>query len=174
MSSLRFNTMAQSSSLLANRLRLPNGSTIPQIHLGLYMMSQREATASIPSALSLGYRAFDCAQMYHNEREAGRTINSYLKDNDLTREDIFYTSKLSDNSTSYEAVRKSITGSVKACGLGYIDLFLLHSPYGGKQARLTSWKAVEDAIEEGEVKMGGVSNYGVAHVCPLLHDLGMS
>jgi len=53
---------------------------------------------------------------------------------------------------------------VKACGLGYIDLFLLHSPYGGPEARLTSWKAVEDAIDEGEVRSGGVSNYGVKHV----------
>ena len=53
---------------------------------------------------------------------------------------------------------------MKECGLGYIDLFLLHSPYGGKQARLDSWRAVEDAIESGEVRMGGVSNYGVKHV----------
>lgn len=47
--------------------------------------------------------------------------------------------------------------------LGYIDLFLLHSPYGGKSARLDSWRAVEDAIDDGEVKIGGVSNYGVKH-----------
>lgn len=67
-------------------------------------------------------------------------------------------------STSYDAVRKSIKRSVKACGLGYIDLFLLHSPYGGPEARLTSWKAVEDAIDDGEIRSGGVSNYGVKHV----------
>lgn len=53
---------------------------------------------------------------------------------------------------------------MKECGLGYIDLFLLHSPYGGKRARLESWRAVEDAVLEGEVKIGGVSNYGVKHV----------
>jgi len=52
--------------------------------------------------------------------------------------------------------------------LGYIDLFLLHSPYGGKRARLESWRAVEDAIHDGEVKIGGVSNYGVKHLQELI------
>lgn len=133
------------------------------------MMSGREAKTSVGWALESGYRGIDSAQMYHNEREAGQAINSFLGDaarnvHNLTREDIFYTSKLSSNGTSYAAVRRSIKQSVDDCGLGYVDLFLLHSPYGGKEARLTSWKAVEDAIDEGQVKMGGVSNYGVVHV----------
>ena len=51
--------------------------------------------------------------------------------------------------------------------MGYIDLYLLHSPYGGKQKRLECWRAVEDAIHEGEVKCGGVSNFGVKHVSQL-------
>ena len=50
------------------------------------------------------------------------------------------------------------------CGLGYIDLYLLHSPYGGEAKRLECWRAVEDAIAEGEVKSGGVSNFGIKHV----------
>lgn len=136
------------------------------------MMSGKEAKHSVKEGLSLGYRGFDCAQMYHNEKEAGQGIRDYLASADntlgLKREDIFYTSKLSSNKTSYEAVRRSIKGSVAASGLEYIDLFLLHSPYGGKEARLTSWKALEDAVEEGEVKMAGVSNYGVAHVSQIL------
>ena len=106
--------------------------------------------------------------MYHNERETGDAIKTFLasKNNSagLSREDIHFTSKLASNST-YERARKSITQSVKESGLGYIDLFLLHSPYGGKNLRLESWKAVEDAIEAGEVKTGGISNFGVKHVC---------
>lgn len=105
--------------------------------------------------------------MYRNEKEVGSTILKFLtsKDNasQLKREDIHFTTKLASNS-SYDAARKSIKQSVKECGLGYIDLFLLHSPYGGKAARLASWKAVEDAIADGEVKTGGVSNYGIKHV----------
>ena len=105
--------------------------------------------------------------MYHNEREVGSSILAYISSpsntSALKREDIHFTSKLASN-TSYGAARKSITQSVKQSGLGYIDLFLLHSPYGGKAKRLECWKAVEDAIEDGEVRSGGVSNFGVKHV----------
>jgi len=164
--------MAPSTYTLATRLTLANGKTIPQIQLGLYMMSGREVTKAVPWALAAGYRGFDCAQMYRNEREAGKAIRDFLASGEnsqgLTREDIFYTTKLASNSTSYDAVRKSIKQSVDVSGLGYVDLFLLHSPYGGKEARLTSWKAVEDAIDAGEVKMGGISNYGAAHIEELM------
>jgi diketogulonate reductase-like aldo/keto reductase len=106
--------------------------------------------------------------MYHNEKETGKAILDYLSSEanmqSLKREEIHFTSKLASNG-SYDAARKAIKKSVKECGLGHIDLFLLHSPYGGKKARLDSWKAVEDAIGDGEVKIGGVSNYGVKHVC---------
>ena len=164
--------MAPNSFSLSSRIKLPNGLSIPQIHLGVYLMSGREATAAVWHALSCGYRAIDSAQMYRNERECGQAILSWLNDKSanstrLRREDIFFTSKLASNS-SYDAARRSIKQSVKACGLGYIDLFLLHSPYGGKPARLASWKAVEDAIDEGEVKIGGVSNFGVKHLEELL------
>ena len=147
---------------------MPNGLTIPQIHLGVYLMSSREATKSVTWALSAGYRGVDSAQMYRNEQACGQAILSFLKDEasnttGLTREDIFFTSKLASN-TSYEAARRSIKQSVKTSGLGYIDLFLLHSPYGGKSARLSSWRAVEDAIQDGEIKIGGVSNFGVKHL----------
>ena len=105
--------------------------------------------------------------MYQNERETGDAIKAFVKSPEntsgLTREDIHFTSKLATN-TTYDKARKSISQSVKQCGLGYIDLFLLHSPYGGKTVRLESWRAVEDAIDAGEVKTGGVSNYGVKHV----------
>lgn len=105
--------------------------------------------------------------MYRNEKEVGSSILSFLASNSnttgLKREDIHFTSKLASN-TSYDSARRSIKQSVKQSGLGYIDLFLLHSPYGGKAKRLESWRAVEDAIEDGEVKTGGISNFGVKHV----------
>ena len=112
--------------------------------------------------------------MYRNEHESGNAIKDFLSgpasSKGMKREDVHFTSKLASNST-YDRARRSISQSVKECGLGYIDLFLLHSPYGGREARLESWKAVEDAIDAGEVKIGGVSNYGVKHVSNLLHIL---
>jgi diketogulonate reductase-like aldo/keto reductase len=103
--------------------------------------------------------------MYGNEHEVGQAIKSFLSANpSVSREEIWYTTKLASNGT-YDQARKSIKRSLEACGLDRIDLFLLHSPYGGKKARLDSWRAVEDAIDEGEVGTGGVSNFGVKHVC---------
>jgi hypothetical protein len=163
--------MASQAFSLTTRKTLPNTQnlSIPHIHLGVYLTSGKETSTAVRYALEAGYRAFDSAQMYHNEREVGSTISSYLQNHpELKREDIHYTSKLASNA-SYETVRKSITKSVKECGLGYIDLFLLHSPYGGKEARLSSWKALEDAVLDGEVRIPGVSNYGEKHVsraCP--------
>ena len=103
--------------------------------------------------------------MYRNESDCGKAIREFLSANPtIKRSDIHFTTKLASNS-SYDRARKAISQSVKTCGLDYLDLFLLHSPYGGKQARLDSWRAVEDAIDAGEIKSGGVSNYGIKHVC---------
>ncbi|KAI5203624.1 Aldo/keto reductase [Aureobasidium subglaciale] len=186
--------MSQKTYSLASRVKagysitrltyyLNNGLSMPQIHLGVYLTSGNETTkatrwaleVSLPSNCSpvgyAGYLAVDSAQMYHNERQVGNAITEFLKSSSngasLSREDIHYTSKLASNS-DYNTARKSIKKSVQECGLGYIDLFLLHSPYGGKKARLESWRAVEDAIMDGEVKIGGVSNYGVKHLQELL------
>jgi diketogulonate reductase-like aldo/keto reductase len=105
--------------------------------------------------------------MYRNEKQVGHAITDLLSSpantSGLKREDIHYTTKLASN-TEYATARKSITKSVKESGLGYVDLFLLHSPYGGKTSRLESWKAIEDAIDAGEIRMGGVSNYGIKHL----------
>ena len=124
-------------------------------------------SALIGVGLILMTGSIDSAQMYHNEREVGSSIRQFLssKSNStsLKREDIHFTSKLASN-TSYDAARRAIKQSIKQSGLDYIDLFLLHSPYGGKTKRLECWRAVEDAIDDGEVKIGGVSNFGVKHV----------
>ncbi|KAL8682940.1 MAG: hypothetical protein Q9224_006727 [Gallowayella concinna] len=162
--------MAQQFAL-TSRIKLANGLSMPRIHLGVYLTSGQETSNAVQWALEAGYRAFDSAQMYRNEKEVGSTLLNFLSSKEntssLKREDVHFTSKLASNS-SYDAARKSIKQSVKQCGLGYIDLFLLHSPYGGKAARLASWKAVEDAIDQGEVKTGGVSNFGVKHLQELL------
>lgn len=106
-------------------------------------------------------------KMYDNEAATGKSINNFLagaKNTDgLKREDVHYTTKLSSNG-AYDEARKSISQSVKRSGLGYVDLFLLHSPYGGKKARLESWRALEDAVLADEVKIAGVSNWGSRHI----------
>ncbi|EMC97445.1 hypothetical protein BAUCODRAFT_33166 [Baudoinia panamericana UAMH 10762] len=160
--------MANSSPSLTTPIRLNNGLTMPQIHLGVYLMSGAEASHAVHHALDAGYRAVDSAQMYRNEKQVGNAILDWLKSHpDVKREDIHYTTKLASNS-DYARARQSISKSVRECGLGYVDLFLLHSPYGGKQARLESWRALEDAVKDGEVRIAGVSNFGEKHLEELL------
>lgn len=158
--------MAQTYNL-SSTITLNNGVKMPRIHLGVYMTSGNECSNAVAAALRAGYRAIDSAEWYANEREVGSTISKFLssKDNSagLKREDIWFTTKLKDNA-SYDATRKAIKKSIEKSGLGYLDLYLLHSPYGGKARRLECWKAVEDAIRDGEVRAGGVSNFGVKHV----------
>ncbi|KAL6714814.1 hypothetical protein ACLMJK_007074 [Lecanora helva] len=163
--------MAGKTFSLSSRINLNNGSSMPRVHLGVYLTSGQETVNAVKWALEAGYRAFDSAQMYRNEREVGSAVLAHLSSPSnkagLKREDIWFTSKLASNA-AYDTARKSIKQSVKQSGLEYIDLFLLHSPYGGKTARLDSWRAVEDAIIDGEVKTGGVSNFGVRHMQELL------
>ena len=142
-----------------------------------WLSSVRVAKLGYKNAIRLTPLSIDSAQMYRNEREVGSSILAYISSpsntSSLKREDIHFTSKLASN-TSYDAARKSIKQSVKQSGLGYIDLFLLHSPYGGKTKRMECWKAVEDAIEDGEVKTGGISNFGVKHVSHSLSVIAVS
>jgi diketogulonate reductase-like aldo/keto reductase len=162
--------MSTSKFSLSSTTKLPNGVLMPTIHLGVYMTSGRETSNAVTYALKAGYRGFDSAEWYANEREVGSAILAFLKSADnkdgLAREDVWFTTKLKTNS-GYDATRSRIKRSIKESGLGYLDLYLIHSPYGGKTKRLECWRAVEDAIEEGEVRAGGVSNYGVKHVSPI-------
>ena len=147
---------------------------VHSVNWGRRLLTRLPGWLSSVVVANLAYKAIwltilriDSAQMYCNEHEVGSSIQAYISSpsntSSLKREDIHFTSKLASN-TSYDAARKSIKQSVKESGLGYIDLFLLHSPYGGKTKRLESWRAIEDAIDDGEVKSGGVSNFGIKHV----------
>ena len=156
--------MSSPSYSLASTINLNNGVAMPRIHLGVYMTSGKETESAVLHALNAGYRGFDSAEWYANEREVGRAITKFLSTNKrLKGEDLWFTTKLKTNS-SYDATRKAVKESIRKSGLDKIDLYLLHSPYGGKTKRLECWRAVEDAIEDGEIVAGGVSNFGVRHV----------
>lgn len=137
------------------------------------MTSGKETSTAVSHALGAGYRAIDSAEWYANEQEVGSAIRSHLKANpDVRREDLWFTTKLKTNN-GYDATRKAIKKSVERSGLGYIDLYLLHSPYGGKAKREECWRAVVDAVQDGEVRVGGVSNFGVKHVSSTLGHLAV-
>ena len=82
----------------------------------------------------------------------------------VLRKDLFFTSKVHPGSVTYEGAKACVNESLKKTGLDYIDLYLIHAPYGGKSGRLGAWKALTEAVEEGKVRSIGVSNYGVHHL----------
>jgi len=155
---------------LASTKKLNNNHRIPLIHLGVYQTSGRECSDAVTYALEAGYRAIDSAEWYANEHAVGSSIIKFLDSHpSIQRKDIWFTTKLRTNS-NYDDTKLSIEKSIRKSGLGYIDLYLLHSPYGGKEARWECWRAVEDALEEGRVRCAGVSNFGIKHLNELLSN----
>ena len=109
----------------------------------------------------------DSAEWYENEHEVGQAILDFCKLTGIDRSEIFFTTKLKKNN-GYYRTRKAIERSLKKCGLGYIDLYLIHGPLGGSQARKESWEAIYDAQKEGILKSAGISTFGMGHLQEIL------
>lgn len=102
----------------------------------------------------------DSAASYRNEAPCGKAI----RESGIPRADIFFTSKVPTRKLSYEKAKAQVETTLRETGLGYIDLMLIHAPYGGREARKGAWKALVEAQEEGKVRSLGISNYGVHHL----------
>ncbi|KZT07605.1 Aldo/keto reductase [Laetiporus sulphureus 93-53] len=152
---------------LQSKLKLRDGNEIPIMGFGTYEMDGKEAYSAVKYALETGYRHVDSAEWYHNEHECGRAILDFCASSGVPRSEIWYTTKLRSNS-GYAASKAAIAQSLETSSLGYIDLYLVHSPIGGPQKRAESWKAVLEAKKEGLVRSVGVSNYGVRHLQEML------
>lgn len=90
----------------------------------------------------------------------------------IPRDQLFFTSKVPPKCINYTDAKKCVSESLQQTGLEYIDLYLLHAPYGGKEGRLGAWKALVEAVEEGKVRSIGVSNYGIHHLEELEQWMG--
>lgn len=135
--------------------KLNNNETIPAIGFGVFMIPNDGPTYdAVLQALKAGYRHIDTAAGYMNESDVGKAI----KDSGIDRKEIFVTSKLWLQDYGYENAKKGIENSLKALDTDYIDLYLLHQPYGDY---LGAYKALEEAVEEGKIKSIGISNVTV-------------
>lgn len=114
----------------------------------------------VSHALKSGYRHIDSATVYRNEAPSAAGIRT----SKVPREQIFFTSKVPPKAINYKDATECVDESLRKTGLEYIDLYLLHAPYGGKEGRLGAWKALVEAVEKGKVRSIGVSNYGVHHL----------
>ena len=143
---------------------LSNGVTIPKLGLGTWMIDDDKVAQTVRAAATIGYRHFDTAEGYGNERGIGEGIRSC----GIPREELFITTKLEAAYKTYTEAKAGIDGSLKALGLDYIDLMIIHSPQpwgyfregehffeGNREA----WRALEEAYTAGKLRAIGVSNF---------------
>ncbi|MDM8204731.1 aldo/keto reductase [Ligilactobacillus salivarius] len=134
-------------------VELNNGVKMPQLGFGVFQVPDlKECEQAVLDAIDSGYRLIDTAAAYHNEEAVGAAI----KKSGVAREELFITSKLWVSDASYERAKKGIETSLNKLGLDYIDLYLLHQPYGDV---IGAWKALEEAYHAGKVRAIGVSNF---------------
>lgn len=151
--------------ILEETYTLSNGVQIPKLGLGTWFIPDAAAPQAVRDAVQTGYRHFDTAQAYENERGVGEGIRTC----GLPRAELFVTTKLAAEAKTYAGAAAAIDGSLRELGLDYIDLMLIHSPQpwakvnqcedryvdGNRQA----WRALEDAYQAGKLRAIGISNF---------------
>lgn len=143
-------------------ITMNDGHTIPSVGFGVFMITDPElCKKSILTALDLGCRHFDTAQIYQNEHMVGDALSS----SEVPREDLFITTKIWPSNFGYERCKASIEKSLKRLKTDYIDLVLLHRPYGNYKG---AWKALEEAVQKGKIKSIGLSNFTIAQTQKIL------
>lgn len=132
---------------------LSNGVKMPILGYGVYQVSKDECERCVLDALKVGYRHIDTAQSYFNEEDVGNAI----KKSGVSREEIFLTSKVWIEHFGYEECKKSVLESLRKLQTDYIDLMLLHQPFGDT---FGAWRALVELYNEGKLRAIGVSNFG--------------
>lgn len=143
-----------------SKYKMRSGYAIPVLGFGVYQTPAAEAKNIVAEAVKIGYRHVDSAAVYRNEGPSAAGLIS----SSLPRSSVFFTSKVTPGQMSCDAAKSCIAETLRLTGLEYIDLYLLHAPYGGKKGRLGAWRALVEARRDGKVKSIGVSNYGVRHL----------
>lgn len=137
---------------MTNTITLNDGVKIPAIGFGTFLIPADGSTyTAVREALDAGYRHIDTATAYYNEEEVGNAV----RDSGIPRKEIFITSKLWVSHFGYERAKLGVERSLNKLGMEYMDLYLLHQPYGDVAG---AWKALEEAKAEGKIRSIGVSN----------------
>ncbi|MDX9915459.1 MAG: aldo/keto reductase, partial [Sphaerochaeta sp.] len=152
-------------------IKMTNGIEIPQIGFGTWQMPSGTITReSVRFALEAGYRHIDTAAAYYNEESVGQGI----AESGIARSEIFLTTKLHNEDHGYELTRAGFEKSLKALGVDYIDLYLIHWPnpiahrHHWQEANAGSWRAMEEFYRAGLVKSIGISNFAERHIEELM------
>ena len=141
---------------------LNNGVEMPLLGFGVFQVTKvGECEQGVYEAIRTGYRLIDTAASYGNEEEVGKAI----KRSGVAREELFVTTKLWIQDTGYESTKKAFEKSLKRLQLDYLDLYLIHQPYGDIYG---SWRAMEELYREGRMRAIGVSNFQPDRIMDLI------
>ncbi len=173
--------MSESSDLRLKRIPLRNGSgQIPALGFGTLIPDAAVTLSATRDALEAGFRHFDCAERYRNEREVGEALRDGAAAGGIAREEIFVTTKLWNSNHRPERVEAAFDASRNRLGLEYLDLYLIHTPYafqpGDDQdprdengnviydkgvTLLDTWRALESLVDKGKCRAIGLSDIGL-------------
>jgi 2,5-diketo-D-gluconate reductase A len=154
-------------------ITLSNGVKMPMLGYGVYQVTKDECERCVLDALNVGYRLIDTAQSYFNEEEVG---NAIVKSG-IPRDEIFLTSKVWIDHYGYEECKKSVEISMQKLKTDYIDLMLLHQPFGDYYG---AWRALEELYEAGKLRAIGISNFypdrmvdiaSFSRICPMVNQI---
>ena len=141
-------------------IRLYNGVEIPQLGFGVFQIKPADTAEATRTALEIGYRHIDTAQMYGNEKEVGQAV----RESGIDRGEVFVTSKLNNNRQERDDILRSFDQSLSDMGLDYLDLFLIHWPLPSVSDYVARWKVMEEIYASGRAKAVGVSNFTPHHL----------
>jgi len=143
-------------------IKLNDGAKIPQLGFGVFQIDPDETAQAVKTALDIGYRHIDTAEMYENERGVGQGV----RDAGVDRGDVYITSKLNNGFHKPDDARRAFDSTLEALGFDYVDLFLIHWPlptlYDGDF--VSTWQTLEEFKRDGRARSIGVSNFQVAHL----------
>ncbi|WP_347221667.1 aldo/keto reductase [Mycolicibacterium poriferae] len=147
---------------------LNDGNRIPQLGFGVFQIPPDDTADAVKTALDIGYRHIDTAEMYQNEKGVGDGIRHAGVD----RSEVFVTSKLNNGFHKPDDARRAFDHTLSALGFDYVDLFLIHWPlptlYGGDY--VSTWKTLEEFKKDGRARSIGVSNFQVEHLKRLAQE----
>jgi alcohol dehydrogenase (NADP+) len=177
----------QSSDLRVTRVPLNNGAGfMPALGFGTLIPDPALTKAATRDALDAGFRHFDCAERYRNEREVGEALQTGLAANGIARQNIFVTTKLWNSNHRPERVEPAFEASLDRLRLVYLDLYLIHTPYafqpGDEQdprdhngnvvyddgvTLLDTWRAMESLVDRGKCRAIGLSDVSLNELLPI-------
>ncbi|QFS90749.1 putative oxidoreductase [Mycobacterium sp. THAF192] len=149
-------------------IELNDGNKIPQLGFGVFQIPPDDTADAVKTALDIGYRHIDTAEMYQNEKGVGDGIRHA----GIDRSEVFVTSKLNNGFHKPDDARRAFDDTLSALGFDYVDLFLIHWPlptlYGGDY--VSTWKTLEEFKKDGRARSIGVSNFQVEHLKRLAQE----